>query len=432
MGVYRRSTCKDALILFIRIYSLLNNLDMAEQFDNELILSPIDVGIDLKILIEDILHSFRNVTKFSIKFKQSFTKPIKDGVFCEISCSELFDGLQSKSVSFENFNLFLTQHFDWRIFFIRNFTPEHLPLLRELTISFLQYLEPDMETALTSILVMEQLECLTIRYSDLSLYKSQLQFWNLTNLIQLNLPYNGLTLIPASIGMLNRLEILNVNSNPIPAGKFPFTLLNCEKLRELYYENPYQFYLPYIVQKMTSLCTIRSTTSKYFEEVNQNLHNTIVSTDKAPHRKLFSPLPLQILACEIIVEQNPTCWRDRLLAPMLCRVLDRAIDECKLCFVCNNVYSDACEGFLLKSVLPSFLGVSIAAFMQWCCSDKCIEIAKREQKDLNATLTLAKDLEEIEISSYYENELYEIRGSGNYLPHYIPKRKRKMQKCIIS
>ena len=404
---------------------------MAKEFDNDLIISTVDVGIDLKILVEDILHSFRSVTKFSIKFKQSFIKLEKDGVFCELSCGELFDGLQSKSVSSENFNLFLTQHFNWRIFFIRYFTPGQLPLLRELEISFLQYLEPDMEAVLTSILVMEQLECLTIRDSNLKLYKTQLQFWNLTKLIQLDLQGNGLTLIPASVGMLNKLEILNVNSNPIPAGKFPFTLLNCEKLREIHCQIPDMYFLPFIVQKMPSLCTIKSTTSKYLEQVNQNLHNTIVSTTKAPHRKLFSPIPLQILACEIIIERSPTCWRDRSLAPMLCRVLDRAIDECKLCFVCNNVYSDACEGFLLKSVLHSFLGVSVAAFMQWCCSDKCIEIAKTEQKDLNATLTLARDLEEIEISSYYENELYEIRGSGNYITH-IPKRKRKMEKCIIS
>ena len=404
---------------------------MAEQFGNELIMSHIDIGIDLNVLVEDILNSFLKVAKFSIKFKQSFIKPRKDGVFCEISRSELFDGLESNSISLENFNLFLTQHFDWRIFFIRHFTTGHFPLLRELEISFLHYLEPDMETALTSILVIEQLECLTIRDSNLKLLKTQLQFWNVTKLIQLNLQNNGLTIIPASIGMLNRLEILNVNSNPIPAGKFPFTLLNCEKLRELHCEIQGMYYLPFVVQKIPSLCTIRSTTSKYLEEVIQNLQNTIVSTAKVIQRKLFSPIPLQILSCEIIVEHNPTCWRDRSLAPMLCRVLDRAIDECKLCFVCNNVYSDACEGFLLKFVLPTFLGVSIAAFMQWCCSDKCIEIAKREQMNLNATLTLARDLEEIEISSYYESELYEMRCSGNYIPQF-PKRKQRVGKCIIS
>ncbi|KAI6651984.1 hypothetical protein LOD99_4529 [Oopsacas minuta] len=402
---------------------------MVEQFESDLILSPLEIGIDLKILITDIFNSFRNVTKLSIKFKAHLNAPKEGRKYCEISCKELFEGLKSKSVSLENLTLLFTQHFDWRIFFIRFFTTEYIPLLKEFEVSYLHFLDPDLERALSSILNIEHLECLSIRHSSLGDCKEQLQFWNLPNLKLLDLQSNELTSIPASVGMLNKLEILNVDCNIIPASNFPFTLLNCGHLREIHYQTSRMDFLPFILQKLPKIKIISNTTAKYREDVNQNLQNTIISTLKDKHRKLFNALSLQILACEIIIEQNPTCWQDRSLAPLLCRVLDRAIERCKLCFVCNNVYSHAYQGFILKSVLHSFLGLSIAAFMQWCCSEKCIESAKSEQKELNATLSLVKELEDLEINSYYEEELTLIRGSGNYIQRPVPRRK---EKCIIS
>ena len=277
--------------------------------------------------------------------------------------------------------------------------------MRQLEVSCLDFLDPDQDRALSCILNLRKLESLCLLKSNLEKYKDILQFWNLNELRVLDLQSNELTALPASIGMLRKLEILNLNSNKISENRFPFTLLNCELLSQFHFKGNSMRYLPYIIQKLPNLKFITNTDSKYTDQVNQNVHSGIIGSGKVRQRKLFTPLPLQILSCEIILEQNPTCWKDRSLAPLLCRVLDRAIERCELCFVCNNVYTDAFGGFYLTSVLPSFLDVSIAAFKQWCCSDKCIEIAKTQQKELNASISLARELEESEITSYYDEEL---------------------------
>ena len=401
---------------------------MAAKYDTDLVLTPPDIQVDLKLLIEDIFSAFLSVIEFSIKFKEPIEK-LKGRISCEISSKELFECLETKSIPLETYTLVLTYHFNWRILFIHYLTTDCFPLLRKLEVSCLHFLDPDQDRALSCILNLQKLESLFIRRSNLGRFKDILQFWNLTELKVLDLQSNALTILPASIGMLSKLEILNLNSNSISEKKFPFTVLNCEHLSQLHFKDNLMNYLPFIIQKLNNLEFITNTTSKYIDTVNQNLQGGIISLEKVRQRKLFTPLPLQILSCEIILGQNPLCWKDRSLAPLLCRVLDRAIERCELCFVCNNVYTDAFGGFYLTSVLPSFLGASITAFRQWCCSDKCSEIAKVQQKELNASISLARDLEESEITSYYEEELKTLRDTQVQVNRTNPRRK---DKCIIS
>ena len=400
---------------------------MAMKYHTDLILTTPEVQ-DLKLLIEDILNAFQSVSEFSIEFKEPIEKLPEGKTSCEISCKELFECLESKSIPLTTYKLVLTRDFNWRMFFIRYLNTDSFPLLRQLEVSCLHFLRPDQERALSCILNLEKLESLILRKSNLENFKEILQFWNLTELKMLDLQSNMLTTLPASIGMLSKLEILNLNSNILTENKFPFTLLNCEHLTHLLFKGNPMNYLPFIIQKMYNLKSITNTTSKTLDTINQNLQTGIISSGQVQPRTLFTPLPLQIISSEIILEQNANCWKDRSLAPLLCKVLDRAIERCELCFMCNNVYTNAFGGFYLTSVLPTFLGASITAFKQWCCSDKCIQIAKTQQKELHASISLARELEESDIS-YYQEELESLRGSKVPVCRQTPRRK---DKCIIS
>ena len=63
---------------------------MAVKYDSDLILTPPDIQVDLKLLIEDIFSAFLCVTKFSIQLKEQIEKLTEGKVSCKISCNELF------------------------------------------------------------------------------------------------------------------------------------------------------------------------------------------------------------------------------------------------------------------------------------------------------------------------------------------------------
>ena len=403
---------------------------MAANFDFNLVrIRPQEMIIDFPLLIGKIFDAFRVVKRISFDFTSPIEEIKEKKICCKVSSDELFEHLKTEEdATIELFTEILTKYLNWRIFFIRYFNQKFLPELIDLQVENLQNLSPDKESALSSILNFEQLEVLTIRRSSLEDSKELLQFWNLTSLRVLVLNSN-LKALPASIGMLSKLEMLNINNNSITPDKVPFTLLNCERLHEFHCQSAAQHFLPFIIQKLPSLKFFTNTDSRFLDRVNRNIKTGIVKATPTEQRKLFKPLPLQILSSEVVLERDSMCWKNRSLAPLLCRVLDRALERCQLCFVCNNVYSDANGGFILESVLPTFLGASVVAFRQWCCSDKCLEIAKAEQKDLNASLKLAQELEMTEVANYYKEELEMIGYKAPSKPRPTPRRN---EKCRVS
>ena len=167
------------------------------------------------------------------------------------------------------------------------------------------------------------------------------QFWSLPNLTVMNLNNTQLQFLPASIGRLKQLRVLSLNTNYLQT--LPNTISFCSQLEELNLESNKFSYLPGVILQLNSLKTLRrwgnSELMRGAGDLSHNRCNKYIAI--APEMRLESAseslgevTPLKLLALQQIMTSRIDYWNSRSLAPVVCKILDNAQSQFKICDHC--------------------------------------------------------------------------------------------------
>lgn len=170
------------------------------------------------------------------------------------------------------------------------------------------------------------------------------------NLTHLKLDQTGLRYLPASVGRLRHLRTLSLNGNHLRS--LPNTLSFCGSLEELNLEYNRFSVLPGVILQLPSLNSLRrygntelhggaadlaagSRSNRYISIIPER-HRTVSEDEEEEEdqRDLGMVVPLKLLAVQSLITHRIDYWGDGTLAPAVCKILDTAQVDYKICEVC--------------------------------------------------------------------------------------------------
>lgn len=278
-------------------------------------------------------------------------------------------------------------------FLEENFRATELPNLKRLTVR-------RVDTAIDATgLLWECLQCvqlseLNLEGCDVTVLEKELQFWSLPNLTVMNLNNTQLRFLPASIGRLKQLRVLSLNTNYLQT--LPNTISFCRKLEELNLESNKFPYLPGVILQLNSLKTLRrwdnSELMRGAGDLSHNRYNKYIAI--APEKHLKPPderpggevTPLKLLALQQIMTSRIDYWNSKSLAPVVCKILDNAQSQFKICDHCFVAKPLEVQGYEVCWLVESILGLRHVPFRHFACSLDCASALQRGFRTTQARL----------------------------------------------
>ena len=186
-----------------------------------------------------------------------------------------------------------------------------------------------------------------------------MQFWSVSSLEVLNLNHTMLQWLPASVGRLKKLRLLSLNGNSLRT--LPHTLSFCTKLEELNLEENDFYCLPGFVVLLPELKSLRRYGNPRLHSAASDLASSrwrgFVSTHHegmgrrntgVPFSEEELVTPLAILAVQSIMVSKIDYWSNSgSIAPAVCRTLDLAQMEYRICDHCFTARHERIKGIHL-------------------------------------------------------------------------------------
>ena len=262
-----------------------------------------------------------------------------------------------------------------------NFNSSSLPNLKSLEISAVEKAEN------TGIHVANQLNGFYKNLTDLHIRDSQslrltgLNFYKFTLLTSLIITNCDIAVLPASVGKLNNLKILNISHNKLTT--LPYSIIYCQQLEALDLSHNSFRFLPGYILELSSLKHLRRYDNPLEHEMKK-FALTVISILQVPDKTVQEKNipPLQTLCLPIILHSYPNYW-DLSIAPTICRMLDHTAG--------NIVYCERCykpgfktDVYILSLVMFRCFGLNMIPLGHYSCSTYCNDILKekiREQSD---------------------------------------------------
>ena len=187
----------------------------------------------------------------------------------------------------------------------------------------------------------------------------RVQFWSVSSLEVLNLNHTMLQWLPASVGRLKKLRLLSLNGNSLRT--LPHTLSFCTKLEELNLEENDFYCLPGFVVLLPELKSLRRYGNPRLHSAASDLASSrwrgFVSTHHegmgrrntgVPFSEEELVTPLAILAVQSIMVSKIDYWSNSgSIAPAVCRTLDLAQMEYRICDHCFTARHERIKGIHL-------------------------------------------------------------------------------------
>ena len=263
-----------------------------------------------------------------------------------------------------------------------HFNSSSLPNLKSLEISAVEKAEDTgIHVAYQVNGFYKNLTVLYIRDSQ-SLRLTGLNLYKFTLLTSLTITNCGIVVLPAGVGKVDNLKILNISHNDLTT--LPYSIIYCKQLKELDLSfNSFKF-LPGYILELSSLKQLRRYGNPLEHEMKKSSFNVVYVLqvpDNTFQEKRNIP-PLQTLCLPIILNSYPNYW-DLSIAPTICRMLDHTAG--------NIVYCERCykpgfktDVYILSLVMFRCFGLSMIPLGHYSCSTYCNNILKekiREQSD---------------------------------------------------
>ncbi|KAI6652787.1 hypothetical protein LOD99_4173 [Oopsacas minuta] len=198
--------------------------------------------------------------------------------------------------------------------------------------------------------------------------------YKFTILTQLSITNCNITILPAGVGKLVNLKILNLSGNKL--FDLPYFIVYCENLEELDLSHNAFEYLPGYILRIPKLKRLRRLYNP-LEDVKKNSPLSSVCILNIDYTKIqetsFIP-PLQTLCLPKIIRSYPNYW-ELSIAPTLCRILDQHADNIVYCENCFKPGIKS-EVYILIAVIFRCFELSLVPFGHYSCSTDCNNILK--------------------------------------------------------